>query len=104
MKLILVQYMLEVIGAGNPDYSGQDWADVWEKSTEYKGLMDDINQIVESRADNTDQRNKNDEKEFAMPLWTQILATTKRAFIAYWRTPEYALVSTLGLRLRVSNI
>jgi len=86
--------MLEVIGAGKPDYNGQDWADVWENSAEYKGLMEDINKIVESRAGNTtDQRNTNDNKEFAMPLWTQVVATTKRAFIAYWRTPEYALVS-----------
>jgi ATP-binding cassette, subfamily G (WHITE), member 2, SNQ2 len=86
--------MLEVIGAGNPDYNGQDWADVWENSIEYKGLMEDINKIIESRAGNTDKSNKNDDKEFAMPLSTQVVATTKRAFIAYWRTPEYALAST----------
>ena len=96
-RLTHTQYMLEVIGAGNPDYSGQDWADVWENSTKYKELMEDINRIVETRAVNTHQGNKNDDKEFAMPLWTQIMATTRRAFIAYWRTPEYALVSIPGV-------
>lgn len=90
--------MLEVIGAGNPDYSGQDWGDTWANSTEYKELMEEINQIIDSRRgekDQKDQKNKTDDKEFAMPLWVQIMATTKRTFIAYWRTPEYALVRIL---------
>ncbi|KAI9370476.1 ABC-2 type transporter-domain-containing protein [Aspergillus egyptiacus] len=83
------EYMLEVIGAGDPEYKGKDWADVWANSEECKRLSDDINNIIESRKDNEKERNKDDDREYAMPIWVQILAVSKRAFVAYWRTPEY---------------
>lgn len=85
--------MLEVIGAGNPDYRGPDWADIWANSPEQKALTEEINQIVSSRRNSQLDRRTDDDKEFAMPLWTQIVAVTKRSFVAYWRTPNYTLVS-----------
>ncbi|KAL4929375.1 putative ABC transporter [Aspergillus undulatus] len=85
------EYMLEVIGAGNPEYKGQDWGDVWANSENCKNLTNDISQIVESRKnENNDQeRSKDDDREYAMPIWVQVVTVTKRAFVAYWRTPEY---------------
>ena len=32
-----------------------------------------------------------DDREYAMPLMTQIMAVTKRSFVAYWRTPDYII-------------
>ncbi|KAL2810856.1 ABC-2 type transporter-domain-containing protein [Aspergillus granulosus] len=83
------EYMLEVIGAGNPEYKGQDWADVWSESQECKDLSTEINNIIVSRQRGEQERNKDDDREYAMPIWTQIVTVTKRSFIAYWRTPEY---------------
>ncbi|KAL4922815.1 ABC-2 type transporter-domain-containing protein [Aspergillus aurantiobrunneus] len=83
------EYMLEVIGAGNPDYKGQDWGDVWANSPNYRHLSNEINMIIESRRNNEKERDKDDDREYAMPIWVQIVTVTKRSFIAYWRTPEY---------------
>lgn len=95
-RLTPAQYMLEVIGAGNPDYSGKDWADVWANSPESKQRSEEIDQIINSRCTEKDQGSRNDDREFAMPLGTQIVITTKRAFIAYWRTPEYMIVRQIS--------
>ena len=43
------EYMLEANGAGNPDYSGQDWGDVWERSPENDRLKKEIQEIVSNR-------------------------------------------------------
>ncbi|KAL5339404.1 ABC-2 type transporter-domain-containing protein [Aspergillus crustosus] len=83
------EYMLEVIGAGNPEYKGQDWADVWDNSENCKTLSGDISNTIESRRSNEKERDKDDDREYAMPIWTQVVTVTKRSFIAYWRTPEY---------------
>lgn len=85
--------MLEVIGAGNPDYDGQDWGDVWESSPESKRLFDELENIISSRRDQQQEEVIKDDREFAMPLYVQIIAVTKRAFVAYWRLPDYVLVS-----------
>ncbi|KAJ5093924.1 CDR ABC transporter [Penicillium angulare] len=82
------EYMLEVIGAGNPDYKGQDWGDVWENSQESKSISNQLRDIIHSRS--TMQLEAiNDDREYAMPLHVQVGAVTKRRFIAYWRNPEY---------------
>lgn len=84
--------MLEVIGAGNPEYSGPDWADIWADSPEHQARSDEIKRIVESPPAEKSKEWSRSDREFAMPLWTQVVATTRRSFIAYWRTPDYALV------------
>lgn len=84
--------MLEVIGAGNPDYKGQDWGDVWANSPEYRQLSEDLEDIISSRRDSPDSEKTKDDREYAMPLYAQIQAVTKRAFVAYWRLPDYILV------------
>ncbi|KAL2871009.1 putative ABC transporter [Aspergillus lucknowensis] len=83
------EYMLEVIGAGNPEYKGQDWGDVWSNSQESKALSEDISGIIESRQHDEKERRKDDDREYAMPIWTQVVTVTKRSFTAYWRTPQY---------------
>lgn len=80
-----------MIGAGNPDYSGQDWGDVWENSPESRQLSEELEKLISSRQQRQDDITK-DDREFAMPLYVQIIAVTKRAFVAYWRLPNYILV------------
>jgi hypothetical protein len=84
--------MLEVIGAGNPDYKGQDWGDVWANSPESKQLSDDLEKVIISRRSMQDDGKTRDDREYAMPLYVQIVAVTKRAFVAYWRLPDYIMV------------
>ena len=84
--------MLEVIGAGNPDYHGQDWGDVWANSPEAKQLNEELENIISSRRNEKDSDKNRDDREYAMPQYVQILAVTKRAFVAYWRSPDYILV------------
>jgi hypothetical protein len=85
--------MLEVIGAGNPDYKGQDWGEVWANSSESKQLSEEIEGIISSRRNAQSNETTKDDREYAMPLYVQITAVTKRAFVAYWRIPDYILVS-----------
>lgn len=85
--------MLEVIGAGNPDYNGKDWGDVWAGSSECKQLSEELEDIISSRRNMQDDEKTKDDREFAMPLYVQIVAVTRRAFVAYWRLPDYILVS-----------
>ncbi|KAJ5928919.1 CDR ABC transporter [Penicillium verhagenii] len=84
------EYMLEVIGAGNPEYKGQDWGDVWDATPESKALSAELDEIIRDRRgkENEDAR---DNREYAMPLYVQIVAVTKRTFVAYWRLPDYIL-------------
>ncbi|OQE05791.1 hypothetical protein PENVUL_c022G01623 [Penicillium vulpinum] len=85
------EYMLEVIGAGNPDYKGQDWGNVWADSLESKQLSEELEGIIASRRNGQDDEKINDDREYAMPLYVQLVAVTKRAFVAYWRAPDYVL-------------
>ncbi|KAG0158229.1 hypothetical protein PDIDSM_5742 [Penicillium digitatum] len=85
------EYMLKVIGAGNPDYKGQDWGDVWTNSPESKQLSEDLEGIIASRCNAQSDEKTEDGREYAMPLSVQVVTVTKRAFVAYWRTPDYVL-------------
>lgn len=85
------EYMLEVIGAGNPDYKGKDWADVWASSSNHSARTKEIQQMIENRSHVEPSKNLKDDREYAMPLTTQTITVTRRAFIAYWRTPSYII-------------
>lgn len=92
------QYMLEVIGAGNPDYKGQDWGELWANSPENRLLLDEINNIKRTRRRKRNAAKNKKDSEFAASQWTQIKTVTRRAFVSYWRTPEYTMVCGIGLR------
>jgi ATP-binding cassette subfamily G (WHITE) protein 2 (SNQ2) len=85
------EYMLEVIGAGDPNYNGPDWGDIWERSKDAKDRQGEIQRLVQERREATagHRGTKKDDKEYAMPYSTQILAVVKRCFTSYWRTPQY---------------
>lgn len=85
------EWMLEVIGAGNPDYKGQDWGDMWLKSKNYEEQSREIATMNEKRRNVEHSKNVQDDREYAMPLSTQTMAVVKRSFVSYWRTPNYIM-------------
>ena len=85
------EYMLEAIGAGNPDYKGQDWGDVWANSPEHRERSQEIQQMISDRRSAATHSQTNDDREYAMPLSTQIYTVVHRTFVSYWRTPEYMI-------------
>lgn len=85
------EYMLEVIGAGNPDYNGKDWGEVWANSKEHQDRSDEIAQMIKDRSHAEMSNALKDDREYAMPLSTQTMAVVRRAFVQYWRDPEYVI-------------
>ena len=83
------EYMLEVIGAGNPDYDGPDWGDIWNASSEKQARTEEIQTMIEKRRNASTQGQIKDDREFAMPLMTQVYTVTHRNFVAYWRSQDY---------------
>ncbi|KAF2020985.1 ABC drug exporter AtrF [Aaosphaeria arxii CBS 175.79] len=85
------EYMLEAIGAGNPDYKGQDWGDVWASSPENDRLSSEIQEITKNRRENSNSGKLSDDREYAMPLSTQLVTVIHRSFVAMWRDPPYVV-------------
>lgn len=85
------EYMLEAIGAGNPDYKGKDWGDVWQKSPENKKLSQEIQEIIRHRRDASTSSQTRDDREYAMPYTTQLYSVIHRSFVAMWRDPPYVI-------------
>ncbi|KAL6877662.1 ABC-2 type transporter [Trichoderma longibrachiatum] len=83
------EYMLEAIGAGDPNYTGQDWADVWASSPEHEQRSQEIQDMVSSRQKVEPSKNLKDDREYAAPLSVQTRLVVKRAFVSYWRSPNY---------------
>ncbi|POR32505.1 Brefeldin A resistance protein, partial [Tolypocladium paradoxum] len=83
------EYMLEAIGAGDPNYRGKDWADVWAESSEHDARGREIDDMIARRQHVEPSKSLKDDREYATPLPTQISAVMKRRFTAYWRTPNY---------------
>lgn len=83
------EYMLEAIGAGNPDYKGKDWGDVWASSPEHRERTQEIQQMIAEGRGKAVSSNIDDDREFAMPLGTQIYAVVHRSFVSYWRSLDY---------------
>ena len=54
------EYMLEAIGAGNPDYKGKDFADVWASSPENEKLAQEIQDLVKSRRNDSTKKVSDD--------------------------------------------
>ena len=85
------EYMLEIIGAGSTGKATKDWAEVWNKSEEIKGIQTELDRIHKEKADEVVEGSdtKEGHSEFAMPFSTQLFHVTKRVFQQYWRTPSY---------------
>ncbi len=96
------EYMLEAIGAGDPNYKGQDWGDVWASSPEHQARAQEIQDLIAERRNAPTNSKTDDNREFAMPLGTQVYAVVERSFVSYWRTPDY-MVGKFVLHIFVSS-
>lgn len=85
------EYMLEAIGAGNPDYKGKDWGDVWATSPEFNERSQEIQRMIDERRNVSKSSKTDDDREYAMPLGTQINTVVHRSFVSYWRSPDYMI-------------
>ncbi|KAA8897609.1 ABC-2 type transporter-domain-containing protein [Sphaerosporella brunnea] len=84
------EYMLESIGAGDPNRKEKDWGQVWRDSEESSRIDAEIEQFASERRGSGNEKLA-DNRSFAMPWATQVLALMKRTFVAYWRTPQYVV-------------
>jgi ATP-binding cassette, subfamily G (WHITE), member 2, SNQ2 len=91
LSLADVRYMLDAIGAGATAKTNHDWGKSWADSDEHKQISEEIKQICNQRKNAEISKFMKDQREYAMPLSTQIIAVTKRAFTSYWRDPNYLL-------------
>ena len=85
------EYMLEAIGAGDPNYKGNNWGDIWENSSDSQERTMEIQTLLEERCQATSHPITKDDWEFAMPLSTQFVAVVKRCYTRYWRTSQYMI-------------
>lgn len=85
------EFMLEAIGAGDPNYKGKDWGDVWASSPENEKLSQEIQEIISNRRNASTNDQTQDDREYAMPLTTQLYTVVHRSFVAMWRDPPYVI-------------
>jgi hypothetical protein len=84
------EYMLEAIGAGDPNRKEKDWGQVWRDSEEHSQRMSEIEKFISERQQGNGGKLA-DNRNFAMPWSIQVLAVVKRTFVAYWRSPQYVI-------------
>ena len=95
------EYILDAIGAGATAVTDKDWAKLYRESHLAAELDGKLKDIVARReiAPATDEHAKaQNEREFAQPVGIQILVTTYRLLVTYWRNPWY-LIGKISLNL-----
>ena len=91
------EWILDVIGAGGgigAKKAKKDWPQVWRDSDQADNVLKEIARIKSEKGD-TPNKFESNTRRYAMPRTTQFYAVTKRIFIAYWRTPQYAIGKTM---------
>lgn len=81
------EYMLEAIGAGNPDQRSEDWAEIWSRSKENALLTQEIQDMI--RLKRSSSPPMEDSAEYAMPIHVQIGTVVHRSFSSMWRSRDY---------------
>jgi len=73
-----------------PDGRRIDWNEEWRNSEEAEQVQEVIEGLKLQRSKSANaHKKKDDETEFAAPVWTQTVELTKRTFRNYWRDPSY---------------
>jgi ABC-type multidrug transport system ATPase subunit/ABC-type multidrug transport system permease subunit len=84
------EWMLDAIGAGQATRIGnRDWADIWRDSDELAATKAEIIRIKEERLKAVSSEPKEEQTEYATPLWHQIKLVQIRQHKAFWRSPNY---------------
>ncbi|CCX04269.1 ABC-2 type transporter-domain-containing protein [Pyronema domesticum] len=81
------EYILEAIGVGDPTRKSKDWGQVWRDSPESQQRLTEIQNFIAERRQNASHTA--DERQFAVPIMTQMKAVMRRTFASYWRNPDY---------------
>ena len=74
------------------DGSKINWNEEWQKSSNNKEMLTEIDRIKSERnrkVADSQKGDKEEESEFAASVWLQTTMLTKRTFIQYWRDPSY---------------
>lgn len=72
------------------DGSRIDWNEEWRQSQEAQDVLSEISSLKLTRSKSAGaHKKKDDETEFAAPVWTQTTMLTRRLFTQYWRDPSY---------------
>jgi ATP-binding cassette subfamily G (WHITE) protein 2 (SNQ2) len=85
------EYMLDVIGAGDPNRKERNWAEVWNESPEYQQRQEELQHLIQERRASTRDSHEMDNSQYAMPWASQVTAVVSRTFVSYWRTPQYII-------------
>lgn len=84
------EWMLDAIGAGqSPRIGDKDWGAIWNDSAEFENVKEEIVRLKTERVRETESQTVAPAKEFATPLWHQIVTVNKRQQKAFWRQPNY---------------
>lgn len=67
-----------------------DWNEEWKNSKEAEEVLKVIEGLKRTRSQSANaHKKKDDETEFAAPVWAQTTMVTQRLFRQYWRSPSY---------------
>ncbi|ROV95974.1 hypothetical protein VMCG_07971 [Cytospora schulzeri] len=67
-----------------------DWNEEWRNSQQARDVLDEIHGLKLTRSRSAGAQGKKDEEtEFAAPVWLQTIMLTRRLFTQYWRDPSY---------------
>ena len=86
----VAEFLLETAAKSRRRADGTkvDWNEEWRNSENAQALKRELQRIKESRAKEPEPA-AGTQHEFAAPVWTQTLETTKRIFRQQWRDPPY---------------
>ena len=93
------EYILDVIGAGATATTDKDWQKLFAESELAQVLHEEIARCDNAVSDNESPESvSRSKREYAQPLHVQILVTSWRMVIMYWRDPTY-IASKIGLNV-----
>ena len=88
----VAEFILETAArpSKRPDGSKINWNKEWRDSQEAKDVVDEIEGLKLTRSKTvTEGQRKEQQREFASPVWLQTSELLKRTFKQYWRDPSY---------------
>jgi ATP-binding cassette, subfamily G (WHITE), member 2, SNQ2 len=92
-KKNVAEFILETAARPHrrPDGTKVNWNDEWLNSEQAQAVIEEIDGLKRTRssASHPHQATKEQEREYAAPVWVQISELTKRMYRQYWRDPSY---------------
>ncbi|TKA53126.1 hypothetical protein B0A49_10961, partial [Cryomyces minteri] len=88
----VAEFILETAAKGGKRADGKrlNWSEEWKNSEEAKEVLAEIGRVKTQRSKAVDDKaGKEQEYEFAAPVWLQTTMLTRRVFTQHWRDPSY---------------